>query len=208
MPLTEEDVRRIVEEESVRAAARAAAEEPKTGRGRVWKALNTPFAMWLLTTVAVGVITAGYTKLQASLQEAQNKRILVRKLDNEIAGRFLQIHQFARIIEVSDEQRPGSDDSKEIALLLPYLLNGSAGGGSLPIAISIYPQYHGWSFLALLVELESNLSRSAEANAVKTVREKIYALRPKKASSLTDAVNQLDELRLDRWKTIQRTDDQ
>jgi len=202
MPLTEEDIRRIVEEESARAAARTAAEEPKTQRGRVWKALNTPFAMWLLTTAAVGGITAGYTKLQASLQEARDKRILVRKLDNEIAGRFLQLHQFARIVEVSNEQ-----DSKDIALLLPFLLNGSAGGGSLPIAISIYPQFHGWSFLALLVELESNLSNSSEANPVNAVREKIYALQPTKASSLTDAVNQLDNLRLDRWKTIQRTDD-
>jgi hypothetical protein len=127
---------------------------------------------------------------------------LVRKLDNEIAGRFLQLHQFARIVEVSNEQ-----DSKDIALLLPFLLNGSAGGGSLPIAISIYPQFHGWSFLALLVELESNLSNSSEANPVNAVREKIYALQPTKASSLTDAVNQLDNLRLDRWKTIQRTDD-
>ena len=163
VPLTEEEVRRIVDEESVRAAVRASSEEPKTTRRRIWKALNTPFAMWLLATVAVGALTAGYTKLEASYREAAAKRTLIRKIDNEISGRFIQIRLFAHIFETADASDKSLQKSKDIALLLPFLLNGNAGGGSLPMTSAVYPEFAIRSFFGLLVELIPSYRRMTNA---------------------------------------------
>src|SRR5262249_28598703 len=142
-------------------------------------------------------------KLEASYRDAAAKRTLIRKIDNEISGRFVQIRLLSQIFETVDASDKGrSSESKEIALLLPFLLNGDAGRGNLPMATAVYPELAGRSFFGLLVELESLLPANNEREAVRMVRDQVFTLQPEPAASLSEAVDHLERLRLDRWKTV------
>jgi len=50
--------------------------------------LNAPVGIWLLSTVAVGLISLGYSKLQRAQKLEAHNRAIASKLDQEISNRI------------------------------------------------------------------------------------------------------------------------
>lgn len=87
--LTEEEKRRIREEEIFRQEVRLSLEKrTKSKWAKFWAFLNTSFGIWLLSTVAVGLITWGYTQWEENHTKSIENRQLIRKIDLEIAARL------------------------------------------------------------------------------------------------------------------------
>lgn len=91
MPLSEDEAARIREEEALRQEARADFEKKKelarTRREKFWHVINSPLAMWVLSTVVVGVVTLLYTKHQSSVRLAEERAATARKLEAEVGSR-------------------------------------------------------------------------------------------------------------------------
>jgi hypothetical protein len=85
--LSEEDKQRIKEEEIFRLGVQrdiAALVPPAKESKRWWDFLNSAFAIWFLSTIAVTFVGWNYALWQSS----QNNAEQIRKIDNEVLGRL------------------------------------------------------------------------------------------------------------------------
>jgi hypothetical protein len=59
--------------------------QDRSRRAKFWHALNTPFVLWVLSSIVVGSFGWAFSTFQASRDEKARNLELVRKLDTEIA---------------------------------------------------------------------------------------------------------------------------
>ena len=55
-----------------------------TSRTKLWNHLNSPFGIWILATVLVGIVSWGYAKWEATRSERDTFRSAIVKLDAKI----------------------------------------------------------------------------------------------------------------------------
>jgi hypothetical protein len=130
--LPEETSQRIREEELFRLEVRSelAAEiqnkaqaEPK--KNKVWLFLNSTLGMWVLGTVALGLVSFGYTTYTDYRTQKQERSTRIRKLDLEIEWRLSQF----------------------IMALEPYAAHDEKGAFVSPLRLK--PEYTGQHVLKL-----------------------------------------------------------
>ena len=64
------------------------AEVPEKTRGqKAWDFLNSPFALWFLTSIAVGLLTWSYSEWQAVRTHEQENRQQLKALRLELSAR-------------------------------------------------------------------------------------------------------------------------
>jgi hypothetical protein len=83
--------------------------------------LNTPFTLWLLSTVVVGSVTFLYKKFSVRIDENQAQKELVENMDAEISWRLYNARAFISSHDM--------DDSRDFSNGLAHLI--STAGGSL-----------------------------------------------------------------------------
>jgi hypothetical protein len=90
--LSEDERAHILLEERYRADVRRQLDaERAAADNRFRKVLNffgTPLGIWMLSTIAVGLITFGYSLARDQADEAKRNRAEVRQIDAEIVGRL------------------------------------------------------------------------------------------------------------------------
>ena len=87
--LTEEERKHIRNEEIFREEVRRElATAPQRLQPRFWPLLNSPFALWALSTLVVGIVSFGFARWEGERDEAKKTKELVRKLDLEIDSRL------------------------------------------------------------------------------------------------------------------------
>jgi hypothetical protein len=62
------------------------------GNNTLWKIANAPVTLWLLSTVAVGALSATITQYQSCTRDLERDPLEFRKLSDEIVGRNQQLY--------------------------------------------------------------------------------------------------------------------
>jgi hypothetical protein len=140
--LSEEEKAHIRLEEVFREELR---EELKTAKAETWRKralafFNSALGIWLLSSVALGLVTWTYTRWTETLAKARENREAVEKLDIEIAARIQRFESFV------------VDGSRNVTyfIALISLDNPSAIDKVSPV---VFPEFHRRGLRSLLWEL-------------------------------------------------------
>lgn len=143
--LTQDGENRIREEELFRERIRLeierAKEHPK--KGKIWTALNSAFGLFLLSTVAVGLISAGYARFQENLRTASDERREINKLATEINNRC---RRTSKLMSTALEQ------NALMALYNAVELDSPTAG--------TYDEFKGRRLDSMVIELQSRTQQS------------------------------------------------
>ena len=97
---------RIKKEEIYRNEVRSNLEKegkPSTRLEKSWGFVNSPFMLWVLSTVIVGLVSFGYTRYQERMKKEEENRQTAQKLRAEIDNRSKEILRLTA--QVIDESR-------------------------------------------------------------------------------------------------------
>ena len=130
---------------------------------RFWRFLNSSFGMWILTTVIAGGVVWALTTWRDSRRMHDQRRQTIQRLDTEIATR---LDRLAIRLPVLRNRRQLSEAIE--ALDQP----GSSIYGS-----TAYPEYAGWSLLALVRDLRENVPSSDLLDVDKALRASLILAR-------------------------------
>ena len=138
--------------------------------GGVWNFVNSSFGLWLLSTVALGLLTTGYTFLAKSIEESGAKAERVRKMNLEVESRLSQFLVSVRGMVNDDlslkEGKTVEDLQKNWNNLKkpPALTEGAV--------TAVYPEYESRGIVSLIVELSETVDQ-AEADRLEGVAQAI-----------------------------------
>jgi hypothetical protein len=146
------DKSRIRDEEAYRSKLRLDLETPTTWNGRALAFAQSPFGIWVLSTVVVGLFGWGFAQIESDLSKSRARAALVEHADAEAKSR---IDQWVGMSQVRWARREFSWKFQDFYLkLVNSPDNHPAQGGS------IYPAYSEFASSALvsvLVQLRENL---------------------------------------------------
>ena len=107
MSLSEEDRRRIRDEEIFREEVRrTVAEKPsqtRTPKQKIWDFLNTTVGFWLLSVISVSCLSFVYAEHQNSLLKKRENAETISQIDTEISYRLEHFERSINIAENSDD---------------------------------------------------------------------------------------------------------
>jgi hypothetical protein len=121
---------------------------PKSTLRKIIDLLSTTLGLWFLSTVAVGLITFGYTWFKESSQESMNRRTEARKLDLEIMYRL-------RVIKGALESLKSGQTKENI--MYPTSRDEKGNVNYIEPVSSASPMYANTSMLSLLSQLQDNV---------------------------------------------------
>lgn len=151
--LTEDDKKRIREEEIYRQEIRQQLEGEKltpSRRLRLWEAVNKPFVLWSLSTILVGLISLAYTTREAQRKEQSQKKEAINKIDLEIRNR---IGGSLKYLDKLQQDGQPFDPDDMFQALFNYLDKNSG-----EYAAILYPEYKDKGFPALVTNLKGLVS--------------------------------------------------
>ena len=170
--LSDEERARIEAEESFRQKVRRqqeTSEPPASSLQVLWSARNSPFGLWVLSSIVLAFISWGYTTYQQRFDERAQKTEHQRRLKNELCFRIENSEFGLR----ADEER-----LKRGIYISPDDIYKNAWNGlnnrivfrtsNLPpelIDYSVYPEYRDKKFRPLLLELRSISDKSASISS-------------------------------------------
>jgi len=166
---------------------------------RIWSFLNSNFGLWLLSSVMVGLITFGYTKLNDHLAEKRLKERQVVKLDIEIEGRFYQLLE--KIKRNSESLNIDTTNNPVVKNML-FEFKGNPTGENERF-YSIYPEFQNRSIVSLIIELSSISENKKDVEKMKEVSKCIFANKfiPLNIENTNDIIDTIDDkLILNRWR--------
>src|SRR5260370_17182706 len=129
--VTSKEQTRIIEDERKRKEVQNLIK--KTETRSVWKLLNEPFSLWLLSTIVVGLFTFTYAQLNAYIKAREDRRTRLEKLDVQAASR----------VEFTVERRKQATDVAQYADLLRTLLQDTDD-------TRMFPEFRDRSTLSIL----------------------------------------------------------
>jgi hypothetical protein len=109
---------------------------------------STALGLWFLSTVAVGLITFGYTWFKESSQESLRRQTEARKIDLEIIYRL-------RIIKGAIESLKSGQTKENI--MYPTSIDEKGSVNYIEPVSSASPMYANTSMLSLLSQLQDNI---------------------------------------------------
>jgi hypothetical protein len=184
MSLTEEEKERIRREEIFRAEVRASLDSDSHHPAeKVWKFLNSPFGLWVLSSILLGLLTWSYSQWQASETDSVKRRDTIKRIDTEIASRLRVAQTMVRAAQ-----------TKEQLYMAVIALNG--GAAHVHFDFGVFPDLKHRSLRSLLYELKGNLKDKAALKDVNTA---------------LDAANDLDQMFikvLNQMSLLQNSSDQ
>jgi hypothetical protein len=163
--LTEDEKKHIREEEVFRREVQQQldAEKPPASIGnRLWSFMNSGFALWVLSSIVVGLFGWMYSNYQAHNIEQAQQRELKRKIINEMSHRATESLSVLVDARTKIDQRD-PDSPRVIFLRISEMFDGKNKSN----INSIYPEYRDRSFLSLIAELNSVVSEEDKKYLVK-----------------------------------------
>ncbi|MFY9852759.1 MAG: hypothetical protein WAK26_02640 [Terracidiphilus sp.] len=161
--LREEEKDRIRAEEIFRHEVRQKIETEATrhSRGkRLWSLLNSSFALWFLSSVVLGGLTAAVTSYQRSNNERLRRAEVERRLNIEISSRIFDALDALRLEQIQIE------NGRKTLVLSVYMdainyLDSRVTDDNKEYDFSVYPEYKQRKFRSLIFELSEVVDPSA-----------------------------------------------
>jgi len=185
--LNEEDKTRIRLEEIFREEVRAelSTTKPKTWQKKSLAFFNSALGIWLLSSVALGLVSWSYSRLSESIAEKKENNGAIQKLDIEITARIRRFEAFL------------ANDSSNMMYFIALLSldNPSTIDKMTPV---VFPEYSRRGLRSLLWELHSRVpedEKKAVARALKTAEK--FSLRGAESIRYLDASSEDENARVD-----------
>jgi hypothetical protein len=180
--LTDKEKDHIRQEEIYRHEVQQALTEKKPKEksgGSLWAFLNSAFGLWLLSTLAVSMITWGFSKLQEDRANELANRDAFQHLNTEIGARIHQLSVLAK--DLGKNATPDAEGKYNVHVDVPiydmwaYLGRPPSDTQIGPI-INVYPEYKDLTTLQLFYELEavSPDDQKAEIIQAQTALQGLY----------------------------------
>jgi len=152
--LNEEQKERIREEERFRFETQ---NKLKSNENKLWDFLNSNFGIWLLSSVVLGLITWGYTKISSSIAENSKNKTEIIKHIYEVNSRLDTYIKRMSNPKLSSDYYYSND----------CIINGQCQDNN----ISIFPEYSNKNIQALLVELSILVPSGKKKNIYNAIEE-------------------------------------
>lgn len=152
-------------------------------KSRTIKALNSPLAIWFLSTVVIGIFTLLYNKIKHQKENSET----ILKLDREITSRL------AYFEELVDHKKPKS--FSEYHGLLSVLRYDTP-------ASRIFEGFRERTTTSMLVELSQRVPKK-EKNDVKSAIDALKTIskyNPHSNVEVEDLIGLIEKIKLNRWK--------
>jgi hypothetical protein len=170
--LNNEERQRLRAEEIFRQEVRRdieARSQDRSRRAKFWHALNTPFVLWVLSSIVIGSFGWAFSTFQASRDEKARSLELVRKLDTEIANRIQDaLTSLAALGEQIKASHLIFDDHFMLAIPLAVLDRRPKSDLS-DIGAAIYPEFRERTFPSLVAELQRLISSSERPQLTRSI---------------------------------------
>jgi hypothetical protein len=156
--LSDEEKSRVQAEEGYRLEVRrelTAKEAPPKGKDRLWKILNSSFALWFLSSVVVAGTATGFAHYEAKRSEDVKQAETIRRLDTEIVGRITEARYGLCLDLVNLDKGTTYTPASIYGYTLRYFNNSFAGDPQNPQDYSIYPEYKTRTLRSLVFELST-----------------------------------------------------
>lgn len=144
--LSEEEKNRIRLEEIFREEVRSSLNnsKPKTFQQKTLAFLNSALGIWLLSSVALSLVSWSYSRLSESVEEERENKATIQKLDIEISARIRKFEAFLQT------------DSSNVMYFINLLSldNPSTIDKMAPV---VFPEYSRRGMRSLLWELYSRV---------------------------------------------------
>ena len=160
---SDEEKSRVQAEEGYRLEVRrelTAKEVAPKGKDRLWKILNSSFALWFLSSVVVAGTATGYARYEAKRSEEVKEVETIRRLDTEIAGRITEARYGLCMDLVYIDDRKNYTPASIYGYTLKYLNNSFANDPNNPQDYSIYPEFKTRTLRSLVFELSTMVDQS------------------------------------------------
>jgi len=180
--LNNEERQRLRAEEIFRQEVRRDIEarvQDRSRRAKFWHALNTPFVLWVLSSIVVGSFGWAFSTFQASRDEKARNLELVRKLDTEIANRIqAALSSLAALEEEIKASNLICDDRFIFEFALGALDSRRAKSNELEVKrlppgydidTGIYPEFRERTFPSLIAELQWAISSSERSQLTRSI---------------------------------------
>jgi len=145
--------------------------------------LNTALGIWMLSTLAVGLISTGYSMLSAHLAELSKKEAQILRLHIEIRQRAAQLS--GQLDNLSD--KAGFDQNKPdetvAAAVTSFLIPPAVSAQSTFPIYSAFDEYKERPIVSLVVEIA-------------------FLLGPQKSRCLTPSIEELSSLTQDKLEVM------
>jgi hypothetical protein len=166
--LTDIDKERIREEESFRIEVRkllAPPEKESKGGGGSWKFLNSPFALWLLSSVLITGGTAFVTWYLNNRSLERERAQNVRKLTIEAGYRIERLESFLKLLSEDYGTNPNPDAVHKV--VGEQQMNGFREGLLLVDKQGVFKELSDRPLLSLIWELQSlvDVNKKADVDA-------------------------------------------
>lgn len=195
--ITEEDKKRIKSEEIFRAEIKESLKksEDKSIGKRSWKLVNSPFGLWLLSTVVVGLIVYFYNDNKLKAEISANNAATLQRLNTETAHR---LQKFRLALVQQDPAKLYYQDAD-----LAYMIDGTLvddGSPSPQKPIFIFPEFKDRTMNSLLYEMErlkddkkKALSIKAARGILKDIKEELLDMDkpPRRNFSISQRISQI-----------------
>jgi len=174
--ITEEDKIRIKNEEIFRAEIRESLDktDSKSFWKKVWYLFNSPFGLWILSTVVVGLVAYFYNDMKLKSEISSNNAATMHKLSTETSHRLYKFR-----LSLS-EQSPTSLDYQDTELA--YMIDGTLiidGTLSPEQPIYVFPEFKDRTMHSLLYEMERLTKDKKQASSIKQARSILSEIKNK-----------------------------
>jgi hypothetical protein len=158
--------------------------------------LNSPIAIWFLSTVVVGLLSLSYTERQKKYAEEAEREGIIRKLDAEILSRLEEGNSSFWFIELA------SDTTQNILREVPSRVFNIPN-----LNKAIFPEYSNRDLRSLMYELESLVKEKEKSNVRLAIHQaelskRMWLNRELTLKNYEDFDDAIKEIRVYRWDEI------
>jgi hypothetical protein len=168
----ERDKLPIEEEEIYRQKIRAKLEKDKPSR--MWAYVNSPIALWALSSVIVALISFAYSKHLDSVKKEEERNERSQKLEAEINNRRNETLKFLKYFKARTNGAKYYDDPRFLYKEAVTFMDGKNDPDFPAFQSALYQEFKQENLNALLTELEK--VSETKATDIKSLRTKYDAL--------------------------------
>jgi hypothetical protein len=166
MTVSPEQKQAIQDEERYRLEMRTQLQQVRLRRP-VMEFLNSPLGIWMLSTIAVGALSLGYTLITEAYKTRQAQTQLARRLITEARSRITQWKTIATSPAAAQRFRESSFDDM-MAYLSESPIRNEKVSGNMARVMGVYPEFENRPLGSLYLEL-NDITRNKHQSRIDAI---------------------------------------